>query len=186
MSTRDTTTGRYQPRASKNARKLLCPRCGERKWKRDFYLFKSGLRKGQYSTYCRACCADIHKQYYRYRQERVALCKDGTIRHIVPGGNSGKRLCGCKLDWSETKLEKLRRDFPTTKNEDLAIDLGVSPRTLVRKARELGLVKSPAWMKAHRDNNLRMMQFINRIHPNSGMFRKGQHPSPATEFKKKQ
>lgn len=184
MSTRDIETGRFLARAPKTARKLFCPRCGKRKWKRDFYRIRSGNRKGQYYTYCKECCSEIKMQRYAYREERTILCRDGTVRHIIPNG-PGRRGASCRLDWSAPMLERLRRDFATTRNEDLAIDLGVSVRTLIRKARELGLAKSPAWIKRLRDGNLKMMRFINKLHPNGGMFRKGRHASPATEFKKK-
>lgn len=41
----------------------------------------------------------------------------------------------------------LKRHYATTFNEELAELIGVSPRTLVRKARELGISKDPDWMK---------------------------------------
>ena len=43
-------------------------------------------------------------------------------------------------------LSLIRREFPTTLNEELAGMLGVSPRTLARKAKELGLSKDPQWL----------------------------------------
>ena len=46
-----------------------------------------------------------------------------------------------KIHWSGYMEEKLRRLFPTTKNDDLAVEFNVSPRTVIRKAREMGLVK---------------------------------------------
>lgn len=43
-------------------------------------------------------------------------------------------------------LSDLKRHYPTTKNKELAELLGVSERTLVRKARELGIGKNPEWL----------------------------------------
>ena len=91
-----------------------------------------------------------------------------------------------RLFWSAPMEEKLRRLFPTTKNEDLAIEFDMSARTIVRKARELGLEKDREWMLEHKRQNCRLMRVINLCHGgNSGQFKKGRHASPKTEFKKK-
>lgn len=51
-----------------------------------------------------------------------------------------------RIYWSGDMLSLLRREFPTTINEELAGMLGVSLRTMIRKARELGLTKDPKWL----------------------------------------
>ena len=43
-------------------------------------------------------------------------------------------------------LSDLKRHYATTKNKDLTDLLGVSMRTINRKAKELGLEKDKAWM----------------------------------------
>jgi transcriptional antiterminator len=43
-------------------------------------------------------------------------------------------------------ISTLKRHFPTTKNAELADLLGVSTRTISRKAKELGLIKDESWM----------------------------------------
>ena len=43
-------------------------------------------------------------------------------------------------------LSLIRREFPTTLNEELAGMLGVSLRTMLRKAKELGLTKDKQWL----------------------------------------
>lgn len=82
-------------------------------------------------------------------------------------------------------LDDLRRMFPRTKNEDIVDRLGVSMRTMIRKARELGLRKDERWMHAIHQERLRMMKYINMFHRNDGMFKPGQHANPDGEFKKK-
>ena len=81
--------------------------------------------------------------------------------------------------------EKMRRMYPTTKNEDLAIDLGVSVRTLIRRARTLGLEKNNEWLLLHSRQQCRILRILNKCRGNSGMFKKGVRNSPATEFKRK-
>ena len=82
-------------------------------------------------------------------------------------------------------IERLTNKYATTKNEDLAIDLNVSPRTVIRKARELGLEKDKGWMQAHLRKNCRTMRILNKYRGNSGQIKKGEHRSPETEFKKR-
>lgn len=50
-------------------------------------------------------------------------------------------------------ISELKRYFPTTKNKELAELIGVSERTIVRKARELGLEKDAEWQKNMSRNN---------------------------------
>lgn len=65
-------------------------------------------------------------------------------------GDDGRLWChqhySTALAWSPQMLSDLRRFFPTTLNQELAEILGVSPRTLIRKARQLGLQKDPTWL----------------------------------------
>ena len=82
-------------------------------------------------------------------------------------------------------IERLTNKYATTKNEDLAIDLNVSPSTVIRKARELGLEKDKGWMQAHARKNCRTMRILNKYRGNSGQIKKGEHKSPKTEFKKR-
>ena len=90
-----------------------------------------------------------------------------------------------KIHWSLYMIERLTNKYATTKNEDLAIDLNVSPRTVIRKARELGLEKDKGWMQAHARKNCRTMRILNKYRGNSGQIKKGEHRSPETEFKKR-
>ena len=90
-----------------------------------------------------------------------------------------------RIFWSKDMLDYLRRHFPCTLNEELAGCLGVSHRTMIRKARELGLQKDPAWLKAICDERRQWAHSASRRLGYPGCFKKGHHASPATEFKPK-
>ena len=49
---------------------------------------------------------------------------------------------GKKMIWTEERIAELRRCYSVESNENLANRLETSPRTLVRKAKELGIYKS--------------------------------------------
>lgn len=88
------------------------------------------------------------------------------------------------IEWTPEKLKQLTDFFPIMFNDALAKWLGISVKTLTRKARELGLqkredfreLKRDVWTQRQRDG-LRKVECSTRI-------KKGQRLSPATEFKK--
>lgn len=88
-----------------------------------------------------------------------------------------------RIFWSRKMLDDLRRDFPTTLNEELAGYFGVSIKTVIRKARELGLKKDPEWLAAKWDECRKLAHVMSKSLGYPGAFRKGHHSSPATEFK---
>ena len=88
-----------------------------------------------------------------------------------------------RIYWSTSMLDYLRRHFPTSLNEELAGCLGVSQRTMIRKARELGLEKDPQWLAAVWDERRLMAQCVTKRKGNSGQFKKGERANPDTEFK---
>lgn len=53
-----------------------------------------------------------------------------------------------KIILSEAEQEWMRKNFGTTKNADIADHLGISPRTVVRIARDMGLNKTSDFTKA--------------------------------------
>jgi len=55
------------------------------------------------------------------------------------------------IEWTEKMLDTLKEKFSTTFNIVLAKEIGVSQRTLIRKARELKLEKEPDFLKKRRD-----------------------------------
>lgn len=91
---------------------------------------------------------------------------------------------GASIFWDDHMLYMLRRYFPNTPNDELSDLCGVSPRTVVRKARELGLTKSQAWLNEKNNRGLAMMRAINRTGKNTcSRFRKGVRQNPSGEFK---
>lgn len=90
-----------------------------------------------------------------------------------------------RIFWNKDMLDFLRDNFATMLNDELAGCLGVSPRTMIRKARELGLQKDAAWLRALWDERRMMAHAVSKKLGYPGSFQKGQHASPETEFKPK-
>ena len=55
-------------------------------------------------------------------------------------------------DLTQEQLEWLKEDFGSTKNQELANELGTSPRSITRMARELGLWKTKEFISAMQRN----------------------------------
>lgn len=90
-----------------------------------------------------------------------------------------------RIFWSKNMMDFLRAHYPTMLNDELAGCLGVSPRTVIRKARELGLKKDARWLSEVWEERRRWACIAARHKGYPGAFKKGQHASPATEFKPK-
>ena len=135
-------------------RKKVCPCCGQKLWLRDFYRNSDG----SLSSWCKECQKKNKRNWY----QKTRKVPDG-IRHDL--------------------LDDLKRLYATTKNEDLVDILGVSHRTVIRKARELGLQKDPEWQHGNTMRHLKMMQLENKLYGIKSPFKKGMHYSPDTEFK---
>ena len=155
-------------------RKKVCPCCGRKLWLRDFYRNSDG----SVSSWCKDCTKRNKKEWY-HKNRKVP---DG-IRHDSSGRLIEHKGLSRKIFWSKQMLDDLRRLYATTKNEDLADILGVSMRTVIRKARELGLQKDPVWQHGNTMRHLKMMQLENMVHGIKSPFQKGVHYSPETEFK---
>lgn len=63
---------------------------------------------------------------------------------------------GRKTDWTPEMIQKLKDEFPTRFNKELASELGIGWRTLVRKARELGVDKEEGFLDKNRDTITQM------------------------------
>lgn len=122
----------------KQRRKKVCTACGRKLWLRDFYNGVSG-----YSSHCKECAREEKRQEYA-RKHKVP---DGCFFHEAKGRLVEHKGCSTRIFWSENMKTLLIRYYPTTRNEELSELLGVSQRTLIRKARELGLAKDPEWLK---------------------------------------
>lgn len=109
--------------------------------------------------------------------------KDGVFYNEKVGRIVEHRGYSTRIFWSTQMLDYLKRHYPTTTNEELAGCLGVSWRTLRRKARELGLQKDPQWLAGVWDTNRRMGHSSMKRNGNAGWFKKGEHANPDSEFK---
>jgi hypothetical protein len=57
---------------------------------------------------------------------------------------------GIKIHWTPEMINQVKLEFPYRFNRELSHDLGISPRSLIRKARELGLDKEPGFLDKNR------------------------------------
>lgn len=98
-----------------------------------------------------------------------------------------KKKNGNKLiEWTPQKLKLLTDFFPIMFNDALAKWLGVSIRTVTRKAKELGLKKRDDFYQLKRDVWVeRQREALKKVEC-ATRFKRGEHPSLATEFKKGQ
>jgi hypothetical protein len=157
-------------------RKKVCPHCGRKLWLRDFYIPKSGNP----SSWCKDC----EKQNKRDWYDRTRRVPDGIRLNPATGLLMQHEGLARRIYWSKQMLDDLRRLFPTTKNEDMVDILGVSERTLIRKARELGIYKDKEWQHNNTMRHVKMAQLTNRIYGIKTPFQKGVHYCPENEFKK--
>ena len=109
--------------------------------------------------------------------------KDGIFLDQKTGRMMEHRGYVKRIYWNRDMLDRLRRDYPTTLNDELAGCLGVSPSTMHRKVRELGLKKDPDWLARVWEERRRWAQVEKRRLGHPGCFRKGERRSQATEFK---
>lgn len=88
------------------------------------------------------------------------------------------------IHWNTVMLDYLRTNYATMLNEELSDWLGVSPRTMIRKARQLGLSKDADWLRSVWEERRRMAQAEQKRIGYSGGFKKGERANPEGEFKK--
>lgn len=86
----------------------------------------------------------------RYRDERTGRIME---RQVGKGGPP------C-IYWSPYMIDILRKYYPTTTNEEVAAIVGVSELTLIRKAKELGIRKSAAYLRGVHSEAGRISQAI--------------------------
>ena len=88
-----------------------------------------------------------------------------------------------RIYWNGNMISFLRMHFATTLNEELAECIGVSQRTMIRKARELGLKKNQEWLHKVWNERRVLAHAISKKKGYPGCFKKGEHSYPAGEFK---
>lgn len=85
------------------------------------------------------------------------------IPTIIP---SKRRTTGIK--WTDEMVDIITSKFATSFNRDLADELGVSMRTMIRKARELGLEKEPGFLDKNRKKISQMARDARSPNPTKG------------------
>lgn len=86
--------------------------------------------------------------------------------------------------WTPQMLKLLTTYFPTMFNKPLAKWIGVSLRTMLRKARELGLEKQEGFLdKRRKEINQMAGEALKKV-GNPARFKKGERFCPEYEFKK--
>lgn len=157
-------------------RKKVCTHCGQKLWLRDFYRCKDGT----IASWCKECTKANKREWY----SKTHKVPDGIRLNPKTGMFIVHQGLAHSIYWNKQMLDNLKRFFPTTKNDDLVDILGVSKRTLIRKARELGIEKDPEWQHTNTMRALKIAQVLNwsRDYPNRPP--KGYHFNPEGEFKK--
>lgn len=119
-------------------KKKTCCKCGETKFKREFYKLKDlkNFPDG-YDRECKEC---------RRREKREAYVRKPKGVFLINGRAMERDGYTCRIYWSDETVRKFRRLYPTTLNDDLAVEFGCSVRTIVRRAREMGLEKDSVWL----------------------------------------
>lgn len=79
-----------------------------------------------------------------------------------------KNRKGIRIEWSDLMLEILRTKFSTEYNKYIALQLGVSMRSAIRKARELGIEKEPKFLEFRRMEISSMAQTAKPENKNKG------------------
>ena len=110
--------------------------------------------------------------------------KEGIYLHPKYGRVMEHHGYSTRIFWSTQMLDYLKRNFATTLNDELAGWLGVSMRTMIRKARQLGLQKDPTWLHDMYEERRIMARAAASKAGNPGRFKKGVRANPAGEFKK--
>lgn len=109
---------------------MICCRC-----KRDLPP-ESFYKSDKYR--CKECHRKQKKASYDKYHPQVYMGDEGRLLRRSKG-----HPC---IFWNGNMLSDLKKHYPNTSNRDMVDLLGVSERTIVRKARELGLEKSDEYV----------------------------------------
>jgi hypothetical protein len=74
-----------------------------------------------------------------------------------------------KIQWTPEMIHRLKFEFKYAYNKTLAIELGVSWRSLVRKARELGLEKEEGFLEKRKLQIQKMARAKRGTNPTKGL-----------------
>lgn len=88
-------------------------------------------------------------------------------------------------NWTKEMIEKLKIEFPYRFSRDIGKDLGLSIRTIIRKARELGLEKEDRFLQKRKAKISELARKAHPPHPMKGVKGWFVPNSEATRFKPK-
>lgn len=104
---------------------------------------------------CKECHREQKKKSYDKYHPQVYMNSNGQLMKRSRG-----HPC---IFWNGNMISTLKRYYPNTSNDELVGLLGCSSRTIVRKARELGLCKSKEYIShAAKVNSLMAHVILNR------------------------
>ena len=125
-----------------------CTKCGQLKFKSEFY--KMSNRKNFPDGY------DCRCKKFRRKEDRERQRKKPDGLYSINGRTMQREGRVLRIYWGEEAIKKFKRLFPTTTNEELAIEFLCSERTIIRRARKLGLEKDPEWVAANWEINRKL------------------------------
>lgn len=142
-----------------NYRKKTCTSCHRYLYLGQFYKYAiSKNHPDGYDCRCKECRRkEKREEYARKRKKPDGIFLNNRGQQVHHSGYS------VRLSWGEMRMQDFKRLFPRMKNEDLAVEFGCSTRTVVRRARELGLEKDPLWLSRQWDENRRLANGVNKI-----------------------
>ena len=143
-----------------------CTRCGKEFPLSEGFYKRSRLTKDgnpRYDSLCRAC-RKKHNHNVRSRKKKVGVFRQQDGRLYIYDGKHG----GNRIFWSADMLTVLRRYYPNTPDTEVSEMLGVSTKSVSRKAKQLNLKKSNSYVFAYRSRqgklNIRKAIQWNREH----------------------
>lgn len=124
----------------------------------------------------------------RKTEEVAAMLKRSVTATSVMASKLGLKKKHLGIVWTPQMVKLVKDFFPIMFNKPLAAWVGVSQRSLIRKARELGIEKRPGFLEDRRgDINQLVSEALKKTYSDGkhkGTFQKGVRSNPAGEFKK--
>lgn len=75
---------------------------------------------------------------------------------------------GNRINWTEEMIQKLQEEFSYRFSRDIGNEMGISIRSVIRKARELGLEKQPGFLENNRSEISKRANENKPPNPNKG------------------
>lgn len=151
-----------------------CSRCGQAKDSTEYYA--SGTGKYGLFSFCKECYKAAKRDAYRKKHKKPdGITYDNNGRKMIHDGYA------IRIYWDGNMLSMLRRHYPTTTDKEMAEILGVSLRTMKRKALELGLQKDIQWQRKMRRESAMIANLASVRSGKGGWFKPG-HPFYGNKF----